>query len=395
MDNYIVDYNNQYNKLYKTRLATIRQYIKVDMDTPICKSILEINKHKEECVIIGTLFMASDLKQTIFDKINPNDKKLKISSNTYCSEEVKYYAEDETGKIELKFEQEEDLITTGMVLGYKGSYVDTIFRVNKVIYPEPLKPTNREPSTPKIAFVSNICVDNENNSVLLRIMFDYLKLNNIKTVVVLGNFFDRSFAIFQKLINSLDLDLILIPEYKDFACKTFPISTVHPKLFEIPTKTYENPSIFSISGLNFGVTSSFIVKDLLKYIPQGLKDVQTEPGSYRMHVEAENKLNVETENKFENVDNILKALISLIRARHLCPNAPDTVPTVPYSGRDPFFIEKPIDFLFVKDDEFKTKKCQTTGVTVFTIPDFSTSNEILIMDGDTIKPLKLDKKSLN
>lgn len=388
-----VDYNNQYNKLYKTRLSTLRPLVKNDTKIPICKSILEINRHKEECVLIGILFVASDLKLTIFDKINPNDSKNKISANTYCSDEIKYYLEDETGKIEVKFQKEVGILSTGMILGLRGKYVDCEFKVDEVIYPERLPVRTNTNLSTKIAFISNCLVDEEKNLYTLRIILDYLKIKEINTLVLIGNYFKDNFKNFKNLIDSLDFNLILIPEYNDFECKTFPILPVHKKLFNTPIESYKNPSIFSLSGLTLCVTSSYILKDLLKYIPQGLSDIQTTPDTYRMHLKGD--LEVNTEDKFSDPDNILKGLLTLYKVRHLGPNAPDTVPSAPYSGRDPFFIDKPIDFLFVRDDEFRSTKCQSSGLTAFTIPDFIKTQEIVILKEGNVTPVKLDIKLNN
>jgi DNA polymerase delta subunit 2 len=388
------DQNVQFNKLYKTRFNNIQPFIKTESKIPICKSLFEVNKHKDEVFIIGTLFVASDLKQTIFYKINKNPNSEKISSNTYCSSEIRYFIEDDTGKVELQFDNLDELITTGMVLGFRGKHVDSVFKVYEIVFPEAIKSEPKK-FDGKIAFISNLLVDQDNNLVHLKIIFDYLTIKNIETVVLVGNYFEKDFNLFKNFIDNGKLNLILLPEYKDFECTTFPLSSIHPKLFDVNSISHNNPSIFNISNLTFGITSSFIIRDLLKYIPQELEGIQSHPDTYRMHLE-ENKIeNVQTENKFENSDNIIKGLLALIKARHLCPNAPDTVPCTPFSKSDEFFIDSPLDFLIVKDDDFKISKCHKTNTTVFTIPDFAKSKEIVILDGMNCTPLKLDVDSLN
>ncbi|EOB12915.1 hypothetical protein NBO_317g0004 [Nosema bombycis CQ1] len=67
----------------------------------------------------------------------------------------------------------------------------------------------------------------------------------------------------------------------------------------------------------------------------------------------------------------------------------------PFTKSDEFFIDSPLDFLIVKDDDFKISKCHKTNTTVFTIPDFAKSKEIVVLDGMNCTPLKLDVDSLN
>ncbi|KAF5140962.1 hypothetical protein G9O61_00g009520 [Vairimorpha ceranae] len=130
------NFTNQYNNTYKIRLVTLRPLISKPQSIDICNRIHDLNKQTEKCFIIGILFISSDLKTTIFDKLNTNKKKVEFKKSTYISKDIKYFVEDETGRIEIMLNsKQKDFLCTGMCLGFIGNLKNNIFNVEEIVFP--------------------------------------------------------------------------------------------------------------------------------------------------------------------------------------------------------------------------------------------------------------------
>ncbi|EQB61064.1 dna polymerase delta regulatory subunit b [Vairimorpha apis BRL 01] len=340
-------FENQFNKTYKIRLKTLRQYFEQNIENNVLDTILDLNTTKSICVITGILFISTDLKTTIFDKLKQNENDFDIKKKTYFSKDIKYFLEDETA--------------TGMCL-----------RI--YIYPKKwILKKNQKSETVKIAFASGINIDfSLQNRNYLKIIIDYLYLNGIDKLVLFGNFFDKDFEIFKNFIDNSFIEIILVPDYGDFNCKTFPLLPVHKKLFKKEVISLMNPCNFKIHNEEFLFTSLFIIKDLFKYLPQNIDCIQESGDGLRMHFIRE-----PIEYNFNHYH-----------------NKENTISCIPYDEKEIFFIENiPNYFVVPNYDNIFLEKLIGFETYVLTVPNFKNTHKIVVLDISTqeIEIIELNK----
>ncbi|KAF5140513.1 dna polymerase delta regulatory subunit b [Vairimorpha ceranae] len=376
------NFTNQYNNTYKIRLVTLRPLISKPQSIDICNRIHDLNKQTEKCFIIGILFISSDLKTTIFDKLNTNKKKVEFKKSTYISKDIKYFVEDETGRIEIMLNsKQKDFLCTGMCLGFIGNLKNNIFNVEEIVFPNAPEKKETVLSTKKVIFVSGLFIANNKNLTGIKVITDYLFMHGIDELVIFGRFFDDDFNLFKKCLESLHSNIILIPEYRDFSCMSFPLLPVHKKLFKKNIISYSNPCIVDLCGKSVAFTSHKILQDLLKYIDQDIQGIQYEADGYRMHLKEEKMDTTPVHVQDFNTLNLLKVVKGLIRARLLAPNGPDTLSIIPYSESEVFFIDKKIEYFFVPNcDEQLFIKEDSTECIVVTIPNFHETKKVVVVD---------------
>lgn len=404
------NYENQFSKMYDARLKELKPYIvesAVKLGNGfILDTILDIKAedYGKECVVIGTLFIASDLKPTIFDKIDRESKKIKkVSSKTYYSREIKYFLEDSSGRIELEFSNIESIyrkhfvVTTGMCLGLKGSLAGKgKFLVEEILFPfngsrdRRLEDSrgNKELDG-KVCFVSKPALSLENgNRARLMVIFDHLKMLGVKEYFIIGNIFSETSRLVPALFSELDsiikyagAKVTLIPDLEDLGARVLPLTPIHPKLFKSRVTSLFNPSLSTLCGKKLLAATCFIIEDLLRYLPQDIEHVQDGASEYKMHLN-ESELDKCVPNNMKDTDsNILNAMVTLLKAGHVCPTAPDTLPSAPFTNRDPFVVAEEVgyfcvggtsSFLSLESPEFKTL--------LFTVPSFSETHEVVVLD---------------
>ncbi|AFN83733.1 DNA polymerase delta regulatory subunit B [Encephalitozoon romaleae SJ-2008] len=420
----LVNYEHQFNRTYDARLAELRPYIiksaKALNAGPILDSILGIEEEpgNRRCVIIGTLFIASDLKPTIFDKINRKSKKIKeMEAKTYYSQEIKYFLEDGSGRVEVEFldiswiYQRNFVISTGMCIGVAGAMTErTKFLAEDILFPFshpqsfPYISRNLN-SRQRVCFISGPSISNENkNRERMMVIIDYLRMTGVKEYIMIGNFFAESKEVSKQMLSLLDSVLKyaggrinLIPNIRDFGSRVLPLSPVHPKLFTLPVGANTNPCHLEVDGRKVLITTRFVVEDLLKYLPQDLENVQGNNFEYKMHLDME-KINEAAPRSMSNEGNIIRALEVLMKAGHVCPTAPDTIQSVPFSGKDPFVVTGQVDYLCVGDtDEFLEGQSENGTTLFFTIPRFSERHEVVVLDMETriLEVVRFDDKDFD
>lgn len=378
-------FENQFNKTYKIRLKTLRQYFEQNIENNVLDTILDLNTTKSICVITGILFISTDLKTTIFDKLKQNENDFDIKKKTYFSKDIKYFLEDETGRIELQIPKNfENFIATGMCLRVLGCINFNKFEVKDIYFPKKwiLKKKSKS-ETVKIAFASGINIDfSLQNRNYLKIIIDYLYLNGIDKLVLFGNFFDKDFEIFKNFIDNSFIEIILVPDYGDFNCKTFPLLPVHKKLFKKEVISLMNPCNFKIHNEEFLFTSLFIIKDLFKYLPQNIDCIQESGDGLRMHLIREPiEYNF---NDYHNKESFLKVISGLFNCRIMCPTAPDTISCIPYDEKEIFFIENiPNYFVVPNYDNIFLEKLIGFETYVLTVPNFKNTHKIVVLDIST------------
>lgn len=379
------NFNNQFNKTYKIRLQTLKHQFEYDSNSNVLETILDLNTTKSLCIITGILFISTDLKTTIFDKLKQDEAVFDIKKRTYFTKDIKYFLEDETGRIELQMAENFDLfVTTGMCLSISGFMNFNKFEVKNIIFPKNIIDTKKQKSEKlKIAFASGIHLDfSIKNNDVFKVITDYVYLNGIDKLVIFGNFFDQNFETLKNFIENSEFEIILIPDYMDFNCKTFPLLPVHKKLFNKEVNSLMNPCLFKIKGTDFLFTSLFIIKDLFKYLFQNINYIQESGDGFRMHINKEP--NEYLFNDYNNKKSFLKVISGMIGCKLMCPTAPDTISCIPYDEKELFFIETIPKFIIVPNyDNVFLEKLIDFDSCVLTVPNFKNTHKIVVLDVDS------------
>ncbi|WEL39468.1 DNA polymerase delta regulatory subunit B [Encephalitozoon hellem] len=419
----LVNYEHQFNRTYDARLTELKPYVMRSARAlgvgPVLDSILDAEQEPgdRKSVIVGTLFIVSDLKPTIFDKIDRKSKEIKkIEAKTYYSRGMKYFLEDGSGRIELEFPdisrvyQRNFVISTGMCIGVSGVMAERgRFLAEDILfpfsYPRDLPISKSLSSGKKICFISGPSISSENKSrERMMVIIDYLRTVGVKEYIMIGGFFDESKEVDKHMLSSLD-DVLryvegridLVPNIKDFGSRVLPLLPIHPKLFTSPVKTNTNPCRLEVDNRNVLITTRFVIEDLLKYLPQDLGDVQGKSFEYKMHLDME-KIDGAVPRSMSNEGNIVSALAVLMKAGHICPTAPDTIQSVPFSGRDPFVVTEQVDYFCVGDtDEFLEGRSEDGTTLFFTIPRFTKRHEVVVLDMETgmLEVVRFDDKDFD
>jgi DNA polymerase delta subunit 2 len=393
-----VNYEAQFNQVYRQRLEKLRPHIARSLERTgrgVLQSLVDAES-VGVCAIIGTLFIVSDLKPCIFDSLDRKSKKLEdVNRMTYYSEDIKYFVEDQSGRIELEFAdarriyQKRFVLATGMCLGLVGSLTGKgRFLVVDVVFPFDCAEGRREKIAVggKVCFVSGLLIGRNNrNRERLLAMADFLGSVGIDEYVLLGGMFSANS---QSMLREMDSLLTrikgrvtLIPSLGDLDSRALPLSPPHPKLFKAPVQTMHNPTQFSISGQRFLATTFFVIEDLLRYLPQSARNIQGIHAEYKMHINEEELGRFKPADLVHESKNVLGGMKVLLDAGHVCPTAPDTLVSSPCDSEDMFVLNKEIDYFCVGDsDRFDHEVLEDLGIVLFTVPSFDRTGEALVLD---------------
>lgn len=404
-----VSYEHQFNKTYEARLGELKPHIvrsvRAVCSDPMVDSILDIESvcGGRRCVVSGTLFIVSDLKPTIFDKIDRKSRATKeIGSRTYYSRDVKYFLEDASGRMGLELLDASQIykkhfvISTGMCIGVVGRMADKgLFLVEDVLSPfstprELSVPRPTHPGT-KICFASGLLIGGETKDVWrLMVVADYLRQTGVSEYVITGCFFADHREVGRQALSELDRALghigvktTLVPSMNDLGSRVLPLDPIHHRLFASPVTSLLNPSRLDVGGERGLVTTRFVIEDLLRYLPQEIEGIQGGASEYKMHLDVE-KLEGLVPKITGGERSIISAMDTLLKAGHVCPTAPDTILSVPFSERDEFVVADRVDYFCVGDtDEFLSGQSDDGMALLFTIPRFGRKHEVIVLDTET------------
>lgn len=383
-------FKNQYHLTYQFRLnhlkpQLMRKSLEVFNISPL-ENIYEVNNVKEETVLIGILYIDSELKPSLFNNIK--------KTNTYFSPKNKFYLEDGS-RIELKIEDKilsNNLLCTGMVLALKGICKENMFYVNDYCFSDfdnsnkNLRNEKYEVSFDKVCFISCIKMKENKNYEKLILILKYLNENQVP-VCIIGPYFSSNFDIITlKEILSINT-AYLVPGKNDPTSKILPQKPLHNKLCHESTICLGNPTFIESSDKSMLITDGCNVEDMLKYF-----------NMHKIEVEKENKLKIqeldeeeitineekETEytkkvKHFDELSIYLDAMEVLYASKHFCPTAPDTLHSEPIIDIDPFIFYAPIN-IFVCGNGPSAALRKSSNVNFISVPKFSDKNECLIYD---------------
>lgn len=127
-------FNSQYNTTYNIRLRHLKPIIAKNCTIPP-KTIIESSSNPNEgkTCIIATIIVTSPDKHSIFDELNGSKKG--NSHEIYVYGNKRYYAEDETGRVEVVLGDKCFFLVTGMVVGLVGCFDGQgVFLLDAVVF---------------------------------------------------------------------------------------------------------------------------------------------------------------------------------------------------------------------------------------------------------------------
>lgn len=292
------------------------------------------------------------MKLSIFNEDDTIDlTKSNDQIQSYENDEAYYWIEDMTGKIVVKFAQhlQNNLLTTGYVLGFSEMEENGIFYCNRLIFPVPLEGSCRNVQNPrKILIFSNPLI-NRYFAKLIPILDAFI--DQIDDILIMGNVFDTKlddwdFSRFVRIVDRLKGNFYTVPGKTDPTTSTVPQQPFHKKLFSDSEKFIHlpNPGSFMIDGVQMvSIDHNLITKDM----------------RYKRECEP------------------LDALEYINRCRHMCPCSPDTIPSIPLSTDDPFILSE--GSFFIAGGE-KAQHTIYGDKFLIEVPDFSETNTGILLD---------------
>lgn len=345
------NFDIQYSSSYQARFRQMKGMI---LDNPAIQeyglSVLELaNDLHSECIVIGTLFLASCLKHSVLSQNKTADR---LATRTYVSADSPFYIEDDTGRLEIQFAPTFTKLTafsSGITLGWIGSIDDRdIFVCTDVIFPVEAAASNKSDASGRVLIIGNTLLDSGNYE-RIKVIMDLYR-DGIDHVILIGDVFKFTeeippFHLFNKLADGCAAGISLLPGLNDLTSHLLPIQPFHRLLFGpnafpengMKINMLGNPFQGVLLGEPFVILSHHILHDLVKYIPQPEGGLQNTPADYRMHLDESAAREYEPHDYFTD-GNMMDILEQLIRIRHIAPNAPDTVGCIPFDDADPFIL---------------------------------------------------------
>lgn len=354
-----IDFKTQYNSNYMARYAEMKEFI-LDQEGIPTKTVSSATK--EECMIKGVLFIKSKLKMSVFEKstvLNFNTTPENIS--TYVDTDMQYFVEDDGCKCELVFKctLRNDFLITGMVLGFVGTFIGGIFECTRIIFPETVngscsgcKSVEDKEAKHKMLVFSNIKI-NKNYEKILPLLDIYK--DEIDDIILIGSIFDThleawDFSRFERVFKEFKGNVYIVPGKDDPTTDYVPQSKIHKLLF-VDTeniKTLPNPGKVEIKERHFVFYDyNLIIKDFLRY------KTNSTP---------------------------IDALKAIVKCRHLAPCAPDTLPSIPFVGKDPFILHS-CEFMICGGT--KTDSTMFRDKFLLSVPDFNETCTAVLLNTKT------------
>ncbi|CCH62505.1 hypothetical protein TBLA_0H02190 [Henningerozyma blattae CBS 6284] len=430
------NYKSQYYEMYKFRLSKLRERVRKEClskwnsngFTLSNKKVVEKKRvldvqGNEPCWCIGTIYCEMKFKPNVFEEIvsdqysNTNNiKNIKNYTDPDGSDEI--MLEDESGRIILCGELIKNTpFITGTVVGLLGMEAEAgSFQVLDICYPQaipqlPVPTSNNNIKGKKIMFLSGLNINTTTPSNLFRaqLLQEYIlgRINNdndtilneissISKIIICGNSIESNVNLRNKkdngigdllsciqefnkiLINILQsIPIEIIPGEKDPSDKGWPQQPFNKSLFGDELKPYfdvindellkcgTNPYSIKLEQYNILITSGTNIDDICKYIV-------TDDGE-------------DNDEKADTIEHRLDIMESTMRWQNIAPNAPDTIISYPYLNKDPFILDEwPNLYVVGNQKEFGVRDMTDPNIKIISVPVFSSTGEVVIMDLETL-----------
>lgn len=384
-------FSNQYNTTYQTRLRHFKPIVKRVVEAkwgmqPL-SSLFEVNETTGLSAIQGLLYVSSRLKPSIFEEIN--DKRARTEAETYYSDEITYFVEDESGRIEVQFENRDEIyekyrvISTGMAMGFLGfQYEKSTFRVTDLCFPGNIRACSNQNAGRRVCLASCLGIGDGNfNFEKMRIILHYLGTQDIDEFILMGGLFPaetegESLALekVNALCNTVKKKLVLVPNLNDPTSKILPQRPLHRRMFDSEPVLLPNPSLFVSEGSTYLLSSGENVKDLMKYFPCAEQVRCSQTGAEETAGEHSH-----------GVERFLDAMETIMHCQYMCPTSPDTLKSEPIGAEDPFILEQHCSVFFCGDAPDAGARTIDGGTCLVAVPSFERSGCVVLFDTLTSK----------
>lgn len=309
------DFDYQYSSLYFTRLNFIASIYKKKFESYEFKKIVDLSS--SICVyVIGTLYIDDPRKPSILRELGEVSKTENF--------EKKYFLEDDTGRVTLKFNNEQCTLINGTVVGLYGIESGSFFKVLEVLklgVPSP-RYLHHSHKGKKILFISGLNISDPSCELLFNFISE--KIDDSFIIYLLCDCVGRGCRIEEQSkkfgqevirydtssILKLDKQLfkvankcasiLIIPGHEDPTSALLPHLPISHIFFPCAFKTGKlslpsNPShLLLFEGFDVLTCPPIIISDLFSYYKNQFLDVTD-------------------------------ALLYLLENRHLSPSCPDTI----------------------------------------------------------------------
>lgn len=420
-------FDRQYFPMYQHRLSVLKERVKSECirrwdddfrlnGKPVVMrpKVLDIQGNKP-CWVIGSVYCEMKYKPNILEE---------VVNDVYGAPDLTKSYTDPDGSDELMLEDESGRVllvgdfirstpfVTGAVIGILGMEADAgTFQVLDICYPTPVpqKPLserihNPSGSSKKLILISglNIGITSPNRLLKLQMLQEFLmgricsrdKSLSIGKLIICGNSISHGQNETGELINCLEelgkflgnilqsIPVALMPGENDPSDKALPQQPLHKALFQQPLRNYfhennrhildltTNPSRYDIEGIDLLATSGQNIDDICKYvIPYQKQDELPVPN--------------------DTIEHRLDLMECTLRWQNIAPTAPDTLWTYPFQDSDPFIIDQ-LPHVYVVGNQptfgYRDLDLDGTNIKIISIPEFSSSGEVVILDLTTLEP---------
>lgn len=404
---------------------------KIDGKTIIHRDkILDISSG-QLCWVSGTIFCDLSNKLNILQDVEKGtDDVLPKNPSTYTGKEkLIVMIEDESGRAIISNDSllSNSILVTGCVVAVLGMEIQAgIFEIMDIVYPtiSPQKPLTSAAAHGKVILLSGLDIQGPADYDLrIEMLTQYIAgeigdvndhdgASGISQVIIAGNlvgtveeegqeeedfvtinnygskntakFNNESLKVMNSVINNLvaTVPVTVLPGNNDPSEICLPQQKLHPSLFGA-NKQYIGGDNFQITtnptwlemkenGLRMLGTSGQNIEDILKYLPDELKD---------------------------STSNLLTKLMeSTIKWQNIIPTAPDTLYCYPFENYDPFVLsdETPHVYFVGNQEKYASdtveiavdhdeKVNDTVRVKLISVPRFSTTGEVVVLDINTLE----------
>ncbi|XP_012276130.1 DNA polymerase delta small subunit-like [Orussus abietinus] len=414
------DFSKQFAHVYSVRLAELRtvlsELVSVKWQKLKITRLADLEKlEHRRCIVIGTLFKHQQWKPSILRELSDEHQLThQVSRENYCSEDDQAFLEDEMLRVKLVGSCVDiKNIITGVVCAVIGhEKEDGTFLVENFYFPGhiPKSPASYSASQGKLLFISGLDMTTGDN-LQLNLLNEWIcgmigdpnsqnKVSSIVRVIIAGNSV-RSSAMahhskghmegraqdimFAKEVSDstkrLDeflktivecCSVTLMPGQHDPTNVMIPQRVLHPCLLPITSRHKNfrggsNPWIGKVGSRVVMGSSGQPIKDIMKV--SGVTSVTA-----------------------------LEWLERTLEWRHLCPTAPDTLPSFPYCEKDSFIMNVSPDVYFMGNaNKFETKL--VTGIEnqktrLVCIPRFYQTKTVILVDMESldVQPISFGAK---
>lgn len=356
----------QFHLIYQKRIEKLKPLILPQMPPPIFQQLSEVIQ-EQSCSIVGIIEKQLAKRPSVLEKYSQVYNDTKKEEPLQGSDEDILRLEDQTSRIQI-IGLDPAEFPTGIVIGLYGVINSATITVKEVFYPilPPPKPLSPPDNEFKIAFISNLEIDNPSFDDGMKQSLQRL-LSSFQAVVFLGNnfqepafnpkseflsFTDRLEAIapfpidqFDDYINGIQSSVVVMPGKNDPVVRRYPQQPYHRVLISKAERT-TNPAVFDVNGIQFLCESQEPIQDIVNTTNLPFHQVQR----------------------------------SMLNWLHLIPTAPDQLPCVPVTVGDLMVIEELPNFFVVGGAPAFETSTFCENCVVVSVPSFTTTRTIGVVD---------------